>query len=443
MKGRQHRSYLILSTLLLSPTHALRTRHRNSPDHPQLMLEGAFSHVPFDGTSYGFRSKSARYTIPDLNGENQGQSTWVDLAACCAATPSADTDNRPMDVDAKSEAFAPPLAARCLSYTEQNRGMTYKQDVDPKGLAKSPCAAQNMAFYHDLTRDDYHPRHSACCSWLKTFLNEAWNEFSDLPSKHLIDRVNNEEGSLSLYEKAKHLVDHYDQWSSKSCRRGSAATDPSCCVACMSTNVPNKLKKYSWAKSLDANQPTPDGDSNNLCSYFGDGWCGVNQGRRPFDHLDHLDPAQTAEHGLDMSQSNPSLMVDGAFKHRPTRNDSVYGGDLGHTYTTDASSSSTSITHDQDDGTPTGTVDTRIDSVHASVHVPLVPDAVPYVTGNGGPEIVIPDHTGGLASGKWAVLLVCVGVCWCVLVCVNVSWLRRGDGKWVLIDRALLFCFLL
>jgi hypothetical protein len=72
-----------------------------------------------------------------------------------------------------------------------------------------------------------------------------------------------------------------------------------------------------------------------------------------------------------------------------------------------------------------------------------VPDAVPYVTGNGGPEIVIPDHTGGLASGKWAVLLVCVGVCWCVLVCVNVSWLRRGDGKWVLIDRALLFCFLL
>ena len=215
----------------------------------------------------------------------------------------------------------------------------------------------------------------------------------------------------------------------------------------MSTNVPNKLKKYSWAKSLDANQPTPDGDSNNLCSYFGDGWCGVNQGRRPFDHLDHLDPAQTAEHGLDMSQSNPSLMVDGAFKHRPTRNDSVDGGDLGHTYTADASSSSTSTPHDQDGGTPTGTVDTRIDLVHASVHVPLVPDAVPYVTGNGGPEIVIPDHTGGLASGKWAVLLVCVlvcvGVCWCVSTCVNVSWLRRGDGKWVLIDRALLFCFLL
>jgi hypothetical protein len=308
-------------SLLPFPLHAIHHRQKLTSVHPQLMIEGAFSHVPFDGTSYGYRTKSGRYTIPDQNGENNGQSTWVDLAACCAATPSADSTSRPFDVDAKGDAFAPPLASRCLSYTEQQRGLTYLKDVEPKGIPKSPCAAQNLGFYHDLTRDDYHPRHSACCSWFKTFLNDAWSEYPDLMSKNIIDRVNNDEDSLTLYDKARHLVEHYDEWSTTKCLKGRVKTDSSCCVACMSTNIPNKLNKYTLPLINDDNQNKPDGPSNNLCSYFGDGWCGINQGTT-------IGEVHKEEHGLDMMQSNPSIMVDGAFKHRPTHGN-LHGGEPG------------------------------------------------------------------------------------------------------------------
>ena len=251
--------------------------------------------------------------------------------------------------------------------------------MEPKNVPKSPCAAQNVGFYHDLTRDDYHPRHSACCAWFKTFLNQAWTEYPDLKSKQIIDTVNNEEGSLSLYDKARQLVRHYDAWSSATCHKGSTTTDASCCAACLSTNIPNKLKKYTAIVAVDVttHQP-PDGASNTLCSYFGDGWCGVHQGDSGSD-----DDAARTEHGLALSQQNPSIMVDGAFKSRPTKkNVNQYQGEPGHTYATTATSS----TQIQQVVSST----TKVDVVHASVHVPVVPDAVPYVTPGGGPDISIP-----------------------------------------------------
>ena len=180
--------FITLPNLIESTNHR-STNHAELTSHPQLMIEGAFSHAPFDGTSYGFRTKSARYVIPDIDGSNHGQSTWVDIAMCCAATPLSGLSSRD---DAHGEAFAPPLANRCLSYQEHASGVTYKDGINPKGINKSPCAAQNVGFYHDLTRDDYHPRHGACCAWFKTFLNDAWTEYPDLKSKNIIDRLNDD-----------------------------------------------------------------------------------------------------------------------------------------------------------------------------------------------------------------------------------------------------------
>ena len=180
--------FITLPNLIESTNHRINN-HAELTSHPQLMIEGAFSHAPFDGTSYGFRTKSARYVIPDIDGSNHGQSTWVDIAMCCAATPLSGLSSRD---DAHGEAFAPPLANRCLSYQEHASGVTYKDGINPKGINKSPCAAQNVGFYHDLTRDDYHPRHGACCAWFKTFLNDAWTEYPDLKSKNIIDRLNDD-----------------------------------------------------------------------------------------------------------------------------------------------------------------------------------------------------------------------------------------------------------
>ena len=70
------------------------------------------------------------------------------------------------------------------------------------------CAAQNVGFYHDLERDDYHSRHSACCSWFKMFLKDAWSEYPDTASKEMIDRVN--DGSKTIYEKSRDMLAEYD-----------------------------------------------------------------------------------------------------------------------------------------------------------------------------------------------------------------------------------------
>jgi hypothetical protein len=371
-----------LCTLLLHTPHALhhRTSQTVPQEHPQLMIEGAFSHAPFDGTSYGFRTKSARYVIPDVDGENHGQSTWVELAMCCAATPISGKSTRD---DAHGEAFSPPIADRCLSYSELERGASYKNDVVPKGIPKSSCAAQNIGFYHDLTRDDYHPRHAACCSWFKTFLNDAWSEYPDLASKAIIDRIGQD--SNSIYEKAKDAVAAYDRWREHEC--GNTGQD-ACCAACLSDSIPNKLAKYVDTTQIKdpITGDTPDGTSNNLCSYFGDGWCGVHESVTAPKAAEE----SRRQHGIFMSQQNPQIMVDGAYRHRPTQGD-LNGGEPGHTYTKE----------DTNTETYESTLDgkrSKVNHIHVEVHVPIDPDAIPYVTGHGGPELVIPEHTGAVTG---------------------------------------------
>ena len=70
-----------LIALLLHPLPTSSTHHRltQQPDHAQLFIDAAFAHAPFDGTSYGYRTKKNRYQIPDLDGNNQGEQTWVDV----------------------------------------------------------------------------------------------------------------------------------------------------------------------------------------------------------------------------------------------------------------------------------------------------------------------------------------------------------------------------
>jgi len=359
--------------------------------HPQVMIEGAFSHAPFDGHSYGFRTKSSRYVIPDRDGLNQGQTTWVDIAMCCASTPASGTSPRD---DSHPDAFAPPLADRCLSYSEMERGLTYLTDVAPKGKKKSKCAAQNVGFYHDLERDDYHSRHSACCSWFKMFLKDAWSEYPDTASKEMIDRVN--DGSKTIYEKSRDMLSEYDAWKANQCRP-NGVPDLACCYACLSDNVPNKLAKYvSTASFVDPTTgAAPDGPSNNLCSYFGDGWCGVNDIPAPnTNSAAGGDGAQQqAQTGLSL-QENPSILVDGAFCHRPTHGNLLHG-EPGHEYTTETFSSK--LSKGKKGPTTISTIQ-EVTQTKATVKVPITPDAVPYVTGYGGPEFAIPEHDGAVTG---------------------------------------------
>jgi hypothetical protein len=386
----------VLPFYLLLPVHLDATHHHrqtstlmsttNQQQHPQVMIEGAFSHAPFDGHSYGFRTKSARYVIPDRDGLNEGQTTWVEIATCCAATPISGTSPRD---DAHPEAFAPPLADRCLSYSEQERGMTYKSDVEPKGIKKSKCAAQNVGFYHDLTRDDYHSRHSACCSWFKMFLKDAWSEYPDTASKEMIDRVN--DGSTSIYEKSRNMLVEFDAWKANQCRP-NGVPNLACCSACLSDNIPNKLAKYVSTSSFadPTTGATPDGPSNNLCSYFGDGWCGVND-------FPSSNPSgggqQQVLAGISL-QENPSIFVDGAFRHRPTRSDLLHG-EPGHEYTMETSLTTTS---ENKLGPETLSTHQEVEHTRSTVKVPISPDAVPYVTGYGGPELTVPEHDGAVTG---------------------------------------------
>jgi hypothetical protein len=73
---------------------------------------------------------------------------------------------------------------------------------------------------------------------------------------------------------------------------------------------------------------------------------------------------------------------------------------VGHTYTTESATTLTTSQSVPTNGTTSQSAETRVDHVHATVHVPVIPDAIPYVTGYGGPEIIIPDHKGGLATGE-------------------------------------------
>ena len=194
-------------------------------------------------------------------------------------------------------------------------------------------------------------------------------------------------GETSIYEKSKNLVKSYDVWRENEC----GGADQTCCAACLSNNIPNKLNKYIDTNSItDPNTgETPDGPSNNLCSYFGDGWCSVDS---------NINVAAGGEskikkilHSI-ILQNNPSIMVDGAFRHRPTHGD-MQGGEPGHVYTTDKTTTETVSVSPSKEG-----VQHHMDQMHVTVKVPVDPDAIPYITGHGGPELTIPEHSGAVTG---------------------------------------------
>ncbi len=342
--------------------------------NPRIMVEGAFQHAPFDGRAYGFRTKPHRYVVPDRDGRNLGQSTWVDMATCCAATPR-DSD-LPRD-DPNGKAFAPPPARRCISYQERysfdHAPKTYKDDVAPKGVDKSPCAEQNPAFFKDLSRDTYHPRHEACCAWFKSFMNSAWTEFPDKLSNRIVSRVNGDT-SASLYERARAMVRSFDEWRSGVCNHADGTPSDACCVDCMSAQG-NKLAKYSGSRT------------ENMCSYFGDGWCSPQHQAA----VSAADDAQAKLRRAKALQQNPSIMVDGAFNHRPVHG-TVERGDPGQVHRDRITTTTVSSTVDLDAGTGQRAVTQR--TLESAVKTPVVPEAVPYVARAGGSEVPIPDHDG-------------------------------------------------
>ena len=342
--------------------------------NPRIMVEGAFQHAPFDGHAYGFRTKPHRYVVPDRDGRNLGQSTWVDMATCCAATPR-DSD-MPRD-DPNGKAFAPPPARRCISYEERysfdHAPKTYKDDVAPKGVDKSPCAEQNPAFYKDLSEDTYHPRHAACCAWFKSFMNSAWTEFPDRMSNRILNRVNGD-ASTSLYERARTMVRSFDEWRSGVCKHLDGTPSDACCVDCMSAQG-NKLAKYSGSRT------------ENMCSYFGDGWCSPQHQAT----ISVADDAQAKLRRAKALQQNPSIMVDGAFNHRPVHG-LVEQGDPGQVHRDTITTTSVSKTLDLDAGTGQSAVTQR--TLESIVKTPVAPGAVPYVARAGGSEVPIPDHDG-------------------------------------------------
>lgn len=175
----------------------------SSPFHnnPSLFVDGAFNHRPFRDGMYGFKYITRTVEIPEDDSAPQGQLTWVDAALCCASTPRASLNpdrDRP-----RGDAIAPPPAERCLTYEEltQEPPLSYKDDVEPRGIPKSPCRERNPAcvlvgggvgvgdggcFARELTagarggngarrfyRDAHHmyqPRHEACCEYFDEFL---------------------------------------------------------------------------------------------------------------------------------------------------------------------------------------------------------------------------------------------------------------------------------
>lgn len=344
--------------------------------NPRIMSDGAFLHAPFDGRAYGFRTKPHRYIIPDRDGRNLGQLTWVEIATCCAAAPR----NSHMDRDQASfNAFAPPPAQRCLSYEERfsfdHKPKTYRDDIAPKGVEKSPCPEQNPAFYKDLARDTYHPRHQACCAWFKTFLRAAWDEYPDTLSRHIVDKVNH--GELpSIYERARSMVRAFDDWQTGTCHSPDGSPTDACCVECLTPHG-NKLSRYAGSRT------------ENMCSYFGDGWCSPHFKAATADEL--LEKERRAK----ALQKNPDIMVDGAFNHRAVHSVIVQGGDPGQVYGTKITTTTLGLA--ANGATSNATMTRKV--LESSVKVPVVADAIPYVSHPGGAEVAIPDHDGS-ASGQ-------------------------------------------
>jgi hypothetical protein len=339
--------------------------------NPRIMTDGAFLHAPFDGRAYGFRTKPHRYIIPDRDGRNLGQLSWVEIATCCAAAPR----NSHMDRDqANFNAFAPPPAQRCLSYEERfsfdHKPKTYRDDIAPKGVEKSPCPEQNPAFYKDLARDTYHPRHEACCAWFKTFLRAAWDEYPDAMSRKIIDGVNS--GELpSVYERARSLVRDFDDWQTGTCHSPDGSPTDACCVECLTPHG-NKLSRYAGSRT------------ENMCSYFGDGWCSPHFKAAAAEELLEKDRRVKA------LQKNPDIMVDGAFNHRAVHGVVVQGGDPGQVYGTKIT---TTTLGSSADGAVANTTLTQTVQ-ESSVKVAVVADAIPYVSHPGGAAVPIPDHDG-------------------------------------------------
>lgn len=121
-----------------------------SPSHnnPSLFVDGAFHHRPFSSGRYGFKFASRTVAIPENTGSPTGRLSWVDIALCCASTPQASSSpevDRP-----QPDADAPAPAERCLTYQELTADppRTYRDDVEPRGLAKSPCRDKNPACVH-------------------------------------------------------------------------------------------------------------------------------------------------------------------------------------------------------------------------------------------------------------------------------------------------------
>lgn len=118
-----------------------------SPSHnnPTLFVDGAFRHRPFSSGRYGFKLAAKAVAIPENAGDPPGRMTWVDIALCCASTPQASSSpelDRP-----RPDAAAPAPAERCLTYQELTADppKTYRNDVEPRGLPKSPCRDRNPA----------------------------------------------------------------------------------------------------------------------------------------------------------------------------------------------------------------------------------------------------------------------------------------------------------
>ena len=170
-----------------------------------------------------------------------------------------------------------------------------------------------------------------------------------------------------MYERARSLVRSFDDWRVGTCHSSDGSPTDACCVECLTPHG-NKLSRYSGSRT------------ENMCSYFGDGWCSPHFQSAAADEILEKDRRGEA------LQMNPGILVDGAFNHRPVHRVVVQEETLDKSMVLKSQRQLGSGLH----STPILTQKVQ----ESSVKVAVVPDAIPYVSHPGGAEVPIPDHDG-------------------------------------------------